>query len=109
MYIDRETIIHLGATLFVLCALVFIGALALRIWQKRPRKAQEVYVFDMTKFVQNMAAFREQEEALYRQELALGNEVVRLRREIEALEYDVRDEAEQVLEQYQEQLKAKGE
>src|SRR6266700_5475516 len=109
MYIDRETIIHAASTLFVLGSIGFIVALSLRIWQKRPRKRQEVYVFDMTKFVQNMAAFREQEEALYRQEVALGNEVVRLRREIEALEYDVRDEAEQVLEQYQEQLKAKGE
>ncbi len=107
---DRETIIHAAATLFVLCTISFIVALSLRIWHKRPRKAQEqVYVFDMTKFVQNMAAFREQEEVLYRQEVALGNEVARLRREIEALEYDVRDEAERVLEQYQEQLKAKGE
>ncbi len=87
MYIDRETIIHTCATLFVLGSIGFIVALALRIWQKRPRRAQEqVYVFDMTKFVQNMAAFREQEEALYRQEVALGNEVVRLRRDIEALE-----------------------
>ncbi len=106
---DRETIIHAAAMLFVLCALGFIIGTLAWLWHKRPRKRQEVYVFDMTKFVQNMAAFREQEEALYRQEVALGNEVVRLRREIEALEYDVRDEAEQVLEQYQEQLKAKGE
>jgi|SRR6266568_1023680 len=83
---DRETIIHAAATLFVLGTIGFIVALSLRIWQKRPRKRQEVYVFDMTKFVQNMAAFREQEEALYLQELALGNEVVRLRHEIEALE-----------------------
>jgi|SRR6266700_1138111 len=80
---DRETIIHAAATLFVLCTISFIVALSLRIWQKRPRKAQElVYVLDVTRLVQA----NQEAEALYRQEVALGNEVVRLRREIEALE-----------------------
>ncbi len=90
MYIDRETIIHAAATLFMLCALGFIIALSLRIWQKRPRRRvavvlepipltdeQEADLYTALQALERVIATLEQDTA-YQREQALGNEVVRL-------------------------------
>ena len=103
---DRETIIHAAAVLFVLCTISFIVALSLRIWQKRPRKAQQTLTVTLTagtaelcaafEALERVIATLEQDET-YQREQALGNEVVRLG-------YSVVTEGEQVLEQYQARL-----
>jgi hypothetical protein len=93
MYIDRETIIHLGATLFVLGSIGFIVGMLAWIWHNRPRKAHEQLQVRISCSIDEFDA-----------------EIARLRCLIDAyMPYDVRVEAEMVLEQYQASLETREE
>jgi hypothetical protein len=90
---DRETIIHLGATLFVLGTIGFIIGMLAWLLPLNPRQPQEQLQVRLSCSIDEFDA-----------------EIARLRGIIDAyMPYDAVLDAELVLEQYQARLEAKGE